>query len=72
VDEQKPEAIQWSKSSVSGILSRKRYFTLQQIHNLHRHLGLPLEIFIKKRCKPHKRKGKIKGRGKDSLLFSFQ
>jgi len=34
------------KSRVSEILNRKRYFTLQQIHNLHRHLGLPLEIFI--------------------------
>lgn len=34
------------KSRVSEILSRKRYFTLQQIYNLHRHLGLPLEIFI--------------------------
>lgn len=34
------------KSRVSEILNRKRYFTLQQIHNLHTHLGLPLEIFI--------------------------
>lgn len=34
------------KSRVSEILNRKRYFTLQQIHNLHKHLGLPLEIFI--------------------------
>lgn len=34
------------KSRVSEILNRKRYFTLQQIHNLHQHLGLPLEIFI--------------------------
>lgn len=34
------------KSRVSEILSRKRYFTLQQIHNLHSHLGLPLEVFI--------------------------
>lgn len=34
------------KSRVSEILNRKRYFTLQQIHNLHRHLDLPLEIFI--------------------------
>ncbi len=33
------------KSRVSEILNRKRYFTLRQIHNLHRHLGLPLEIF---------------------------
>jgi HTH-type transcriptional regulator/antitoxin HigA len=37
------------KSRVSEILSRKRYFTLQQIHNLHRHLGLPLEVFINER-----------------------
>lgn len=34
------------KSRVSEILNRKRYFTLQQIHNLHKYLGLPLEIFI--------------------------
>ncbi|WP_439558073.1 helix-turn-helix domain-containing protein, partial [Dyadobacter sp.] len=34
------------KSRVSEILNRKRYFTLQQIHNLHKHLGLPLEVFI--------------------------
>lgn len=34
------------KSRVSEILNRKRYFTLQQIYNLHKHLGLPLEIFI--------------------------
>lgn len=34
------------KSRVSEILNRKRYFTIQQIHNLHKHLGLPLEIFI--------------------------
>jgi len=34
------------KSRVSEILNRKRYFNLQQIHNLHRHLGLPLEMFI--------------------------
>jgi HTH-type transcriptional regulator/antitoxin HigA len=34
------------KSRVSEILNRKRYFNLQQIHNLHMHLGLPLEIFI--------------------------
>lgn len=34
------------KSRVSEILSRKRYFTLQQIHNLHKELGLPLEVFI--------------------------
>ena len=34
------------KSRVSEILNRKRYFTLQQIHSLHKHLGLPLEIFI--------------------------
>ncbi|WP_221389994.1 type II toxin-antitoxin system HigA family antitoxin [Dyadobacter sp. NIV53] len=34
------------KSRVSEILNRKRYFTLQQIHNLHKHLGLPLEMFI--------------------------
>ena len=35
-----------AKSRVSEILNRKRYFTLQQIHNLHKHLGLPLEMFI--------------------------
>lgn len=34
------------KTRVSEILNRKRYFTLQQIHSLHKHLGLPLEIFI--------------------------
>jgi HTH-type transcriptional regulator / antitoxin HigA len=34
------------KSRVSEILNRKRYFTLQQIHLLHKHLGLPLEVFI--------------------------
>ncbi|KAA0989101.1 helix-turn-helix domain-containing protein [Dyadobacter aurulentus] len=34
------------KSRVSEILNRKRYFTLQQILNLHKHLGLPLEVFI--------------------------
>jgi HTH-type transcriptional regulator/antitoxin HigA len=34
------------KSRVSGILCRKRYFTLQQIHNQHRPLSLPLEMFI--------------------------
>ncbi|HEV7347889.1 transcriptional regulator [Telluribacter sp.] len=34
------------KSRISEILNRKRYFTLQQIHNLHKHLGLPLEVFI--------------------------
>ena len=34
------------KSRVSEILNRKRYFTLQHIHSLHKHLGLPLEIFI--------------------------
>lgn len=38
------------KSRVSEILSRKRYFTLQQIHNLHRHLGLPLEVFINEKA----------------------
>lgn len=37
------------KSRVSEILNRKRYFTLQQIHNIHKHLGLPLEIFINKK-----------------------
>jgi HTH-type transcriptional regulator / antitoxin HigA len=34
------------KSRVSEILSRKRYLTLTQIHELHKHLGLPLEVFI--------------------------
>lgn len=34
------------KSRVSEILNRKRYFTLQQIHLLHKNLGLPLEVFI--------------------------
>jgi len=34
------------KSRVSEILNRKRYFTLEQIYKLHKHLGLPLEIFI--------------------------
>lgn len=37
------------KSRVSEILNRKRYFTLQQIHSLHKHLGLPLEVFINER-----------------------
>ncbi|PSR56693.1 transcriptional regulator [Adhaeribacter arboris] len=34
------------KSRVSEILNRKRYFTIQQIYRLHKHLGLPLEVFI--------------------------
>lgn len=38
------------KSRVSEILNRKRYFTLQQIHNLHKHLGLPLEVFINEKA----------------------
>lgn len=37
------------KSRVSEILNRKRYFTLQQIHLLHKHLNLPLEMFINER-----------------------
>ena len=38
------------KSRVSEILNRKRYFTLQQIHSLHKHLGLPLEVFINEKA----------------------
>jgi len=34
------------KSRVSEIMNRKRYFTIEQIHKLHKHLGLPLEVFI--------------------------
>lgn len=34
------------KSRVSEILNRKRYFTLQQINNLHKHLHIPIEVFI--------------------------
>jgi HTH-type transcriptional regulator / antitoxin HigA len=34
------------KSRVSEILNRKRYFTLQQINNLHKFFNLPLEVFI--------------------------
>ncbi|QNF35261.1 helix-turn-helix domain-containing protein [Adhaeribacter swui] len=34
------------KSRVSEILNRKRYFTIPQIYRLHKHLGLPLEVFI--------------------------
>ncbi|WP_299761341.1 transcriptional regulator [uncultured Pontibacter sp.] len=37
------------KSRVSEVLNRKRYFTLQQIHSLHKHLNLPLKIFINDR-----------------------
>ncbi|KAA5539041.1 helix-turn-helix domain-containing protein [Adhaeribacter rhizoryzae] len=34
------------KSRVSEILNRKRYFTLEQINNLHKELNIPLEVFI--------------------------
>ncbi len=34
------------KSRVSEILNRKRYFTIPQIYRLHKHLGLPLAVFI--------------------------
>ncbi|MCC9166365.1 helix-turn-helix domain-containing protein [Pontibacter harenae] len=37
------------KSRVSEILNRKRYFTLQQIYMLHKHLNLPFEMFINER-----------------------
>ncbi|WP_181306997.1 type II toxin-antitoxin system HigA family antitoxin [Rufibacter sp. XAAS-G3-1] len=37
------------KSRVSEILSRKRYFTLQQINNLHKALKIPLDVFINDR-----------------------
>lgn len=38
------------KSRVSEILNRKRYFTLQQINNLHKAFQLPLEIFINEKA----------------------
>lgn len=34
------------KSRVSEILNRKRYFTLQQIHRLHKSFNIPLSVFI--------------------------
>ena len=38
------------KSRVSEIMNRKRYFTLEQIHKLHKYLGLPLEVFINEKA----------------------
>jgi HTH-type transcriptional regulator/antitoxin HigA len=34
------------KSRVSEILNRKRYFTLSQIHRLHKAFNIPLSVFI--------------------------
>ena len=38
-----------SKSRVSEVMNRKKPFTLKMIYNLHKVLGLPLEIFINDR-----------------------
>jgi HTH-type transcriptional regulator / antitoxin HigA len=38
-----------SKSRVSEIMNRKKPFTLKMIYNVHKVLGLPLEIFINDR-----------------------
>ena len=38
-----------SKSRVSEVMNRKKPFTLKMIYNLHKKLGLPLEIFINDR-----------------------
>lgn len=39
-----------SKSRVSEVMNRKKPFTLKMIYNLHKTLGLPLEIFINDRA----------------------
>jgi HTH-type transcriptional regulator / antitoxin HigA len=38
-----------SKSRVSEVMNRKKPFTLKMIYNLHKALGLPLEVFINDR-----------------------